>query len=213
MKKISYLVLTLLLLLVISACGQATSDNMQEENLQAGTDIEKSQTKDETNEEVEQPVESNEETTEVTNEVEVLSPINLYFSDLDLMNIYRVKVDTELTKDSEGLKEALQLWINGPEPTKDGLTSLLPEGVTVQSIENIDDVLHVSFSNELRQANLGSSGESFLIQQITMVIEQFGYNEVFILIDGEIDTEFLGHVGLDQIFTANSPEDYELYKD
>ena len=46
-----------------------------------------------------------------------------------------------------------------------------------------------------------------------MVIEQFDYNEVFILIDGEIDTELLGHVGLDKIFTANSPEDYELYKD
>ncbi len=212
MKKINYLVLTLALLLVVAACGQGTSDNTQKENPQVGTDAEQTEEKDDESTEITD--QTNEEPSEVINEVEVLDTINLYYSDVQLMDIYRVEIEAPLTKDEDGIKDALQLWMDGPK--QEGLQGLVPAGVQVQSVTDVDGVAHVSFSSELLDANLGSTGEAALLTQIAMVVEQFDHNELFVLIDGEKATEFLGHVGLSEtepILIESSPEDFELYNE
>lgn len=209
MKKIKFLVLTFILVLALVACGQGANNNT-EEGLEppSGTAPETEEQEQVTKEAGETDVATKEPADPVA-ENEVLEAIYLYFSDKDLMEIYRVEEASQYTKDEEGIQRALQRWILGPE--QEGLQSLVPEGVVVQSVEDRDGVAYISFSKELSVANLGSSGEAMLAEQIVMVVEQFGYSAVSILINGEVIGSLLGHVDWSQPFTANSPEDYELY--
>jgi spore germination protein GerM len=209
MVKFKYLILSLILGLVLAGCGQGTDDS-SEEDANLGSDSQTEQQDTETEIEPAKEEQAEVEKEEVT-EVELLETINLYFTDNNLMTMYRVEVEANYPKNEDGIKSALELW--AAEPAREGLSKLVPEEVvTVQSVENVDGVAHVSFSNELLEANLGSSGEIFLIEQIVMVVEQFGYNEVLILIDGEEKDTLLGHIDLSEPFPAGSPEDYELYQ-
>lgn len=206
MKKITLLVLTLTLLLALAACGQGADNNTIEPPQGPATEIEEQE------ETVEETDISAEEPTDPASEIAILDVINLYFSDNDLMDIYRVEVGTQHTKDEEGIQSALQLWVKGPK--QEGLQGLVPEGVIVQSVEERDGLLYVSFSNELLEANLGSTGEAMLAAQITMIVKQFGYDEVFVLIEGEVIDSLLGHLDWSEPLTLDTvPEDFELYTD
>lgn len=213
MRNLKYLTLTLILGLVLAGCGQATNDAPKEEDSNLGAEYGNQQQDPEPeNAEIEEEVK--EEPKEDVIDVDVLESINLYFADDQLMEMYRVEAKVNYPKNEEGIKSALELWAAGPVDA--GLYGLVPEElVTVQSVENVDGVAHVSFSSDLLEANVGSSGESMLITQIVMVVEQFGYDEIFILIEGEVDENFLGHVGLSKnepLKVEKSPEDYKLYQ-
>ncbi|RXJ01921.1 spore gernimation protein GerM [Anaerobacillus alkaliphilus] len=205
MRKIKYTVLTLALLLGLAACGQGTTQPPEEQEPVVGAEPEV----EEQEKTAEQTEISAEEPNEAEVEIPVLDTIYLYFSDNDLMTIYRVEVEGPYTLDEEGIKNALQSWVTGPK--EEGLQGLVPEGVLVQSVEEFDGALYVSFSRELYEANLGSTGEGMMAEQIAMVVEQFGYKEVFVLIDGEVVDSLLGHLDWNEPFIANSPEDYEIY--
>ncbi len=207
MKKIKYTVLTLALLLGLTACGQGTAQPPEEQEPVAGAEPEV-----EENEKTPDQTEiSAEEPNEPEVEIPTLDKIYLYYSDNDLMNIYRVEHDGPYTKNEAGIHSALETWLAGP--AQEGLTGLVPEGVLVQSVEEREGTLYVSFSSELSEANLGSTGEGMLAEQIAMIVEQFGYEEVFVLIDGEVIDSLLGHLDWNEPFAANSPEDYELYNE
>lgn len=217
MRNLKYLTLTLILGLVLAGCGQGTNDAPKEEDPNLGAEYGNQQQDPEPeNAEIEEEVkeEPKEEAKEDVIDVDVLESINLYFADDQLMEMYRVEAKVNYPKNEEGIKSALELWAAGPVDA--GLYGLVPEElVTVQSVENVDGVAHVSFSSDLLEANVGSSGESMLITQIVMVVEQFGYDEIFILIEGEVDENFLGHVGLSKnepLKVEKSPEDYKLYQ-
>lgn len=207
MKNLKYLLLTLILSLVLAACGQGTNDDPKEEDPNLGAEYGNEQQDPAT-----EPVD--EESKEEAIDTEVLKTINLYFTDDQLMEIYRVEAAVNYPKNEEGIKSALELWAAGPVET--GLHELVPEEiVTVQSVESVDGVAHVSFSSDLLEANVGSLGESMLITQIVMVVEQFGYDEIFILIEGEVNETLFGHVGLSEsepLKVENSPDDYKLYQ-
>ena len=206
MKKITLTVLTLTLLLALAACGQGADNNTIEQDPPQGSAPEI----EEQEETVEETDISNEEPTDPASEIAILDVINLYFSDNDLMDIYRVEVGTQHTKDEEGIQSALQLWVKGPK--QEGLQGLVPEGVIVQTVEERDGLLYVSFSNELLEANLGSTGEAMLATQITMIVKQFGYDKVFVLIEGEVIDSLLGHLDWNEPLTLDTvPEDFELY--
>ncbi|MGO4889671.1 GerMN domain-containing protein [Anaerobacillus sp. MEB173] len=201
--------------LILAACGQGV--DQVDESPQDESDITEETSGEDTvhggTEELEENEQSEEvaEETETETEAEADEPaattITLYFSDSDLMKIYRVEREITVVNEDELMMETLQTWVNGPE--EDGLTNLLPEGVVVQTVEDVNGVAHVSFSDDLLHANLGSSGEMFLLEQLAMIMEQFGYGETLLLIDGEVVPEFLGHMDTSQPIQAGDPEQYE----
>ncbi|MCE7794114.1 GerMN domain-containing protein [Salipaludibacillus sp. CUR1] len=157
-----------------------------------------------TNEDINE--EANEEGT-AEDEDGVVDPVTLYFSDDQLLNNYREKTDLSVSADEPGAMEAMDLWTAGP--SHDDLYTLLPEGTAVEHINFQGDTAHISFSEEITEANLGSSGELMLIEQIAMMMEQFGYDQTKILISGEEVDDFLGHADLTEPVSAGNPEDFE----
>lgn len=136
-----------------------------------------------------------------------LDSVTLYFADDQLLEIYRVPSDVSVSINESGALEAMELWLEGP--SHDGLVNLLPEDVAVQSVEFRDDIAYVSFSNEIYEANLGSSGEGMLTEQVALMMEQFGYPSTMILVDEEEVGEFLGHMDLSEPIRAENPDNYD----
>lgn len=151
--------------------------------------------------------EEEENTEEAAEDVAVIDGVELYFSDDQLMEIYRVQTDVSVTSDENGALEAYQLWASGPD--KDSLVSLLPAGTQVQSVSFTDGTAHISFSDAILEANLGSSGELMLTEQIALIAKQFGYDRVQILIEGSVPDIFLGHMEVDEPIEAGNPESYQ----
>lgn len=136
--------------------------------------------------------------------------VTLYFADSDLMKMYKLQTEIEADKEEELPKAALNAWMKGPG--KEGLANLVPPGVVVESVTFKDKVATVSFSRELKNANLGSSGELYLIDQIALIMKQFGYDETQILIEGKAEETLLGHVSTDKPVKPSDPDQYELWK-
>ncbi|TMW70160.1 GerMN domain-containing protein [Alteribacter natronophilus] len=143
-------------------------------------------------------------------EAAVLEGVDYYFSDDQLMETYRVSTDETVTHNEEGAKQVLEGWINGPEHS--GLTGLFHGAdVTVQSVTFEGDTAFVSFSSEVFELNLGSSGELMFYEQLAMHMSQFGYDKTQLQVDGEVPEEFLGHLDVSEPFTAGDAADYDVF--
>ncbi|WP_010272358.1 GerMN domain-containing protein [Paenibacillus senegalensis] len=140
-----------------------------------------------------EPAENNEDTID-PNEAsdKVTETVTLYFTDTDLMNNYSVEREVSAESAEDLPKAALEAWMAGPD--HEGLGNLVPPGVVVEYVKGEGGIAEVSFSSELKNANLGSSGEMFLLEQIALIMKQFGYDSTQILIEGEIEESLLGHV-------------------
>ncbi len=219
-------------ILLLGACGQGATSNGQEE--QPADGIESEENSDlveedtevdtdvelETTEEVESDIDSEvdstvdsetaeteTENTKTNEEVsETTTSIELVFSDDQVMDMYRVDRQLITTEDNL-LIATLEAWIQGP--TEEGLVSIIPSDVDVQSVEDKDGIAHVSFSSELLNAQVGSGTEYMLVQQIAMAMKQFGFDETQILIDGEIHPELFGHLDTSQPIVAENITEYE----
>lgn len=214
MKRLLQLLLVITLpLFFVVACGQDEEPVDSDESTngidseQNGDIIEQEPEEDLIEEE---PIENNTEQDEqeVVEETVSSHSVWLVFSDQDVMDMYRVPVTVEATE-SELYIKAFEAWIAGPK--EDGLVSLLPENVSVQSVTIENNIPHVSFSKELLNANLGSGTEAMLLDQIALVMEQFGYNQTQVLVDGEISPSLFGHVSTDTPIQVNSIETYEQW--
>lgn len=135
--------------------------------------------------------------------------IILYYSDDDLMDVYKVKADIEVEADQTSEQVAIDAWLDGPE--EPGLRQLLPAGTTAQFLRSEDEVAHVSFSEHIREATVGSGGEAAIVTQITMLMKQFGHAKTQILVDEQIVTELLGHMTYDKPIEAENEADFEWY--
>ncbi|NJP38718.1 GerMN domain-containing protein [Alkalicoccus luteus] len=182
-----------------------SENNENNEEANTGDENESSEEEAEAENSASNDDEANEEAADETEAV--ISPLYLYFSDAELLNNYRVEADNEVSMDEAGAMEAMELWAAGP--THEELYPLLPEGTTVQSVALDDTSAEVSFSPEIEDANLGSSGEMMLLEQIAMMMQQFGAEETSILVDGESAGALLGHTDLDEAVQAGSPEDFQ----
>lgn len=140
----------------------------------------------------------------------VKQTVMLFYSDNDLMKMYRVEREIEADSKEDLPKAALKTWMKGPE--QKGLANLMPPEVVVEQIEFRDGIAYVSFSEEIRNANLGSSGELFLIEQITLLMKQFGCDSTQILVRGKAEESLLGHVTTDKPIAAPDPEQYPWFK-
>lgn len=143
-------------------------------------------------------------------EQKVKENVTLYYSDKDLMEMFRVEREIEVDHKDELPQAALELWMKGPE--EEALTNLVPPDVVIEKIEFKDKIAHVSFSSEIKNANLGSGGEMFLIEQITLIMKQFGYDSTQILVEGKAEESILGHVTTNEPIPAGDPEQYKWFK-
>ncbi|WP_227936776.1 GerMN domain-containing protein [Alkalihalobacillus deserti] len=217
MKRQSMFLLLGLLILLLSACGQGSTsngndqkvDSVETEQSSDATEQSSDATEDTVDTEVEETdIETAETDTEADqSEVEpTTTTVKLIFSDDDVMDMYLVDSEINATGDAV-YKATLEAWIAGP--TKQGLTSLISTDVEVQSVEIIDGVAHVSFSETLLDTQVGSGTEYMLLQQIAMAMKQFGFNETQILINGEVYPELFGHVDTSEPVVAEPLENYK----
>lgn len=138
--------------------------------------------------------------------------ISLYFSDKDLMKIYRIErvIDAAVADKETLAKAALEEWIKGPGDEYPNLIGIMPPGVIIEYVKDVNGIANVSFSKEIKSANLGSSGEGALIEQLVMVLQQFGFDQTQILVEGNLEESLLGHMTTNKPIKANDPEGYEL---
>lgn len=214
MKKILLTITSFGLVFFLAACGQgqnteqttpidgSTGSLPQEE---ADTDEQEEVTEPEEEQESDAD-EADQAATEGTedDDVAMVNGVVLYFADYDLMGTYRVETDLNVTADEAGAKQAYELWLAGP--THEDLVSLLPAATKVQSVEFKDGVAYVSFSSDILEANLGSTGELMVTEQIALIAEQFGYSRTQILVDGQVPESFLGHMDVSEPIEAEDPE-------
>lgn len=138
---------------------------------------------------------------------EDLQEVVLYFSDNEAMNIYRVKTEVVAKTESEIPRAALEAWIKGPEHEE--LVGVIPSNVIVEDVEDVDGVAHVSFSKEIQEKGLGSTGEIMLVEQLAMIMEQFGFDSTQILVEGEMGDSLFGHLYTADPIIAKDPETYQ----
>lgn len=136
----------------------------------------------------------------------------LYFSDDELMGIYKVNREIEYEDESEIIQKTLDEWLRGPESSQSSLVSLIPDGTTLQFVEAKDGIAYVSFSEKIMEANLGSTGEAAITDQVAMIMHQFGYEATQILIDGNVVETLLGHMYLSEPIEAQIPDPFEWYQ-
>ena len=175
--------------LMLVACGQGNDETPT-------TDTGQNEPEEETNQEAED---------EMTTE-----SVYLFFPDENVEELYRVERSIS-QDDIEGATEALELWLEGPETDESNLTTLTNDSaIEVQSVEEEDGIAYVSFSPEFLDIQVGSGTEEMLLQQVALIMDQFGYEETQILIDGETQEQLFGHIQTDQPITSGDPESYEL---
>jgi len=186
-KLLTLMMIMLAGLVILSGCGKEEGnisiDNQQNE--QSANDTDLSPTPDENSEKLQ---------------------VVLYFSDNDLMNTYRVKKEINVKEEDQTAKAALEAWVKGPEHEE--LTGLVNPDVIIEYVEEVDGVAHVSFSKEIKESNLGSSGELMFAEQIAMIMQQFGFEQTQILVEGRVEETILGHLYTGEPIAAKEPEDY-----
>ncbi|WP_096198957.1 GerMN domain-containing protein [Bacillus sp. FJAT-45350] len=212
------LLLSMFTVIILSACGQG-GETVDSSDASNGIDVDQNE---ELLEEVETDIsgeasdnreaadnsEAQENVTqeEVTQEEVDTHPVELYFSDNQVENIYRIETTIEGT-DEDLFKKTLETWVEGPQHEE--LSSLITDNVKVQSVEEVEGVAYVSFSKEFLDAPVGSGAEEMLLQQIALMMKQFGFSETQILIDGEIKDQLFGHIDTSEPILATEPSNYE----
>lgn len=218
MKK-TWIILIGCILVILSACNSTNETNSNQSNneenvteeVQAEESSETAEDEEVITENTEEQLGAIEETSsEGTNEVNTAkTPVELIFSDDQAMDMYRVERQIE-SSDEELFKKTIEAWVAGP--TEEGLVSLIPEDVVVQSVEDKSGTAFISFSSELLNAQVGSGTEGMILQQIAMIMKQFGFSETQILIDGEIHDQLFGHYDTNVPIVPHSMDDYEKFQ-
>ncbi|ARU60183.1 hypothetical protein CBW65_03265 [Tumebacillus avium] len=133
----------------------------------------------------------------------------LYYPDAQLMKLYKENRTFTTTATADLPKQALQQWIAGPKHDK--LAPLLPASVQVQSVKDLGGGrCEVSFSNDLINVNFGSTLESMFAKGLPLVLAQYGYQEVTVLVEGKPVETIAGHVTFDQPLRADDAAQYEF---
>lgn len=190
-----------------SSENASPEDNATEES--ASDDTAKSE-----EEAIEESAEASEDANAETNsassseEEAVTEEVTVYYLDGDLMETISETRNLEAASENDLPFEAVQAWLDGPE-TEDA-TSPLPVETEVQFVEFKDNTAYVSFEPSVLDATtVGSTLELAFVEQLAALMDQFGYGQTQILIDGEIVTDFYGHREINQPIEATDPS--ELY--
>lgn len=88
-------------------------------------------------------------------------------------------------------------------PRQEGLTSLIPPGVSVRFLEVTDKICFVDFSPEFNDVNYGSGPEATMLGMIVNTLTKLDDIEaVYITVEGETP-ECFKHIGCSGPFTWN----------
>ncbi len=205
MKKLPHVLIAFLMLgslTLFTACNQGTEPDTTIEPI---IDEKDNETEEKNDQEDSEEPEGNDSSPvdEVTYETH---SVVLYFSDHNVMNTYRVKKELNVKTGENVAQAALETWISGPDDEE--LIGLVDSNVLVEYIDEIDGVAHVSFSKEIQQGSIGSSGESMIVEQIVMIMQQFGFEQTQILVEGAVVETLFGHLTIDEPIIASEPEKY-----
>ncbi|MDF2822342.1 MAG: Lipoprotein LpqB, GerMN domain [Clostridiales bacterium] len=206
MKKIIALILISVISMSLFACGK--KDTTIQDIDKNGVIIETNNSNPEDNNQ--NTVDEGDLSPSPTND-KITQEVVLYFPDSDLISTYRVKQVIEADSYESLPKAALEAWVRGTE--NEGLTNLVKPNVIIEYVEDVDGIAHVSFSKEIKESNLGSTGELLLIEQVSMIMQQFGFDQTQLLIEGQIEESLLGHLYIADPITANDPSDYTWLED
>jgi hypothetical protein len=183
--------IALMIMLGITGCTTSTPSNGTPTNSQTNASSKQPQANN-TQQPAATELPKQEQPTEKQEEEIKQKDVILVFSDDNLMENYKEIRSIKYKKEENLPTIALQAWKNGPQNKH--LVSLLPKNVTIQSLKKEGDTAIVSLSPEIKQANLGSTGEEMLLQQLATILSQFGYKNTKVVIDGkEVDT-LTGHM-------------------
>lgn len=209
MKRLFFLFVPILLGLVLVACGQTEAPDEADANQGAqGEQGQNGGEEAEQHEELTEQEQVGEEELAPTDEEEgIEQEVVLYFSDSDLLQNWRVKKTVTVKEGENAAQKALQAWVEGPDHEE--LISLVPKETVVESVEEKGDVAEVSFSRDILNANVGSAGEMLIMEQIAMIMEQFGYTQVQILVEGEKVETLFGHMSADEPVEASNPDEFQ----
>ncbi len=204
-KILAFIMIMLFSLTILSACSKdntypdATNQKSEEEINTPSDQKEK--------EEEEILIAKNEQNLSPTpEEKDETHQVVLYFSDNDLIYTYRIKKEVNVRKGDQVAKAALEAWISGSEHEE--LTGLIDSEVIIEYVEEVDGIAQVSFSKDIHKSNLGSSGELMFAEQIAMIMQQFGFDQTQILLEGSIIETFFGSLYTGDPIVANDPESY-----
>ncbi|WP_054950143.1 GerMN domain-containing protein [Numidum massiliense] len=134
--------------------------------------------------------------------------VTLYFSDDQLMEMYGEKRQIEAKTEDDLPKAALTAWLRGPEHEQ--LTSILPSDVTVLDVAIEGETATVNLSKAIQNANLGSGGEQFVLDQVALIMLQFGASHTQLLIDGQIEQTLAGHMTISEPYKAPDPAQFKI---
>lgn len=204
-QKWTLIMMSLLVSLVfLTACGQ----DLTEPDATNEPNEEEQNEKEEQEDVIEQDGNAVDETnlSPTPDEEKETHQVVLYFSDNDLMETYRINKEVGVSRGEHVAKAALEAWIKGP--AHEELTGLIDSDVIIEYVEEIDGIAQVSFSKEIQDSNLGSSGELMFAEQLAMIMQQFGFERTQILVGGRVGETLLGHLYTGDPIVANDPESY-----
>lgn len=211
MKKSLLLIFILVLSLVFVACatenpnedltdqGPIVEDPIPEDDEDTDDDTDDEDVDEDVDDEENQVVDPTPET--YTETVTLYFVSNSYIMTGDETGEVMVSEEREVEYDDTSLEEAVvRALMDGPEDSET-METLIPESVTLSSVEIEDGTAFVDFDREGLSG--GSMQESFTIRQIVdSLIELATVDRVQFLVDGQKDESLMGHIEISEPFVG-----------
>lgn len=122
--------------------------------------------------------------------------VNLYFPEEET---FWLVSETREIDDLDLPRAVLNELLAGPR--QQGLTTLIPRGVVIRSLEVRQGVCYVDFSSEFNEANYGSGPEAAMLGMIVNTLTGLeGIDAVYITVEGQVPESFR-HIGSSGPFT------------
>ncbi|MZP28308.1 hypothetical protein GTO91_01035 [Heliobacterium undosum] len=119
--------------------------------------------------------------------------VRLFFPDQELQRL--IKEERPLSGSAgEKVRQTFELLKGGPQNGQ--LTTLIPAKARLLGVTSKDTQLEVNLSQEIRQSNVGSTGEALLIGSLVNSFSSLGYTGVQLTVEGQKVETLAGHLDI-----------------